>query len=102
MSGDFQGEVWAQIRTLQSDQAVVKARQDYAFEKLKDFMDTYNHKCEETCAEISAVKDIVQEIQITQKTYNRILTRLLPFALVIFTAIVSMVVTWCAGHLGGV
>lgn len=100
MKGDTTGELWGQVRTLQNEVTIIKVRQDDAIKHLHEYLDACeeNKKCAD--ARIDEHKMLLQEILVTQKAYNKLITRSLPFMVVIFTAGVSVLASWIMEHLG--
>lgn len=84
-------ELWGQVRGLQNDVAVIKTRQDIALERVKEFVETYESDKSCTDSTLKECRDMLQEILTTQKAYNKIVSKAIPFAVVVFTAIVSLV-----------
>lgn len=91
---DAQAKLLAQLSDLRVETATLKTRQDFAFERLQGFLEKYERDEERRSKDQEACRDMLHEILITQKTYNRIITRVIPFAVVIFTVVVSWAAAW--------
>lgn len=97
---DIQADMLGQIRDLQIEQAAMKARQDFAFERLTEIISHFEEADKRQTENSAKCHSLLQEIQATQAAYNKMISRVLPFVIVVFTAGVSIVTSWVMSHLG--
>lgn len=86
-------------KSLQTEVTMVHTRQDDALKHVQEYVEACQKNRECSDAQLDEHKTMLQEILITQQAYNKLVARVTPFIIVIFTAVLSVLTSWLLMHI---